>query len=290
MQQRQVPSDRDTSSGTWVGRTPLLFLLLVPVFSLPFYFLDRRALLPEGMPFISVTSLMVFVPLILALAFTYKESGWPEVRRLLARAFDVHKIRPLLWLVPALLLLPTALYLAYLCSRLLGNELGDPTPLWENAGTTLAFFVLMLIPLAIAEELAWMGYAADPLQERWGTLAASSLIGLTWAMWHWLPWYRSFGSIEWVVWMTVLDLMLRALTFWLYNNTRGSVFVTVIFHASFNVAYQIFPDEGRTYDPFSTVLVIGIVTLIVMAIWGPKTLAGDRFSIAGRSDAGRTHV
>ena len=78
------------------------------------------------MPFISVTSLMVFVPLILALAFTYKEGGWPEVRSLLARAFDVHKIRPLLWLVPAFLLLPVALYLAYLCSRLMGNDLGDP--------------------------------------------------------------------------------------------------------------------------------------------------------------------
>jgi membrane protease YdiL (CAAX protease family) len=255
-------------------RTPLLFLLLVPVFSLPFYSLDRRSLLPAGMPFIAVTALMVFVPMIIALAFTYKERGWSGVRSVLASAVDARRVQPLFWLVPALLLLPTALYLAYLVSRLLGNDLGAPTPVWENAGTALAIFVLLLIPLAIAEEVGWMGYAADPLRERWGTLGASVIIGIVWAAWHWVPWYRSFGSFEWVFWQTVLDVLLRLLTFWLYNNTRGSIFIAAVFHASFNVGYGIFPDEGRSYDPFATVLVVGALTLLVLAIRGQRTFAG----------------
>jgi hypothetical protein len=173
MPQQQMPSRHDSASSaaTSAARTPLLFLALVTVVSIPFYFLERRALLPEGMPFIAVTSLMVFVPSLLALTFTFKESGWRGVRALLARAVDIHKIRPVVWLLPALFLLPVALYLAYHVSRLLGNDLGPATPLWMDAGRILVFFVLLLIPFAIAEELGWMGYAADPLQERWGTLA-----------------------------------------------------------------------------------------------------------------------
>lgn len=285
MPQSDAPQSCESSAsgGSGAIRTPLLFLAVVPVFSLPFYFLNGRALLPDGRPVIPVTSLMVFVPMALALTFTFKECGFGEVRRLLARAFDMHKVKPFLWLLPAFLLLPLALYVAHLLSRMLGNNLGQPTALWADAGSTLLSFVLILIPLAIAEELGWMGYAADPLQERYGALGASALIGITWAVWHWPPWYQSYGSVGWVFWQTILDVLLRALTFWLYNNTRGSVFVAVIFHATFNVAYRIFPDQGRTYDPFAAVLVIGAATLIVISVWGPKTLANYRFSTPGHT-------
>jgi len=87
----RIPADANA------GKTPLLFLALVLIFSVPFYFLEQRSLLPEGMPFIAVTALMVFVPMSLALAFTFKEGNLRSVRSLLARAVDVHKVKPLLW-------------------------------------------------------------------------------------------------------------------------------------------------------------------------------------------------
>jgi membrane protease YdiL (CAAX protease family) len=265
------------------GKTPLLFLLLVPVFSLPFYFLERRALLPEGMPFIGVTSLMVFVPAVLAFSFTFKDGGWPAVKDLLARTFDVRRIRTVAWLLPAVLLLPVVVYLAYFLSRMLGNDLGEPTALWVRAWPTLVFFLLVLIPLAIAEEVGWVGYAGEPLQQRWGVLGASVIIGVAWAAWHWLPWYRNFGSIGFLFWMTVLDVLLRLLIFWLYNNTRQSIFITAVFHASFNVAYRIFPNEGGAFDPFATVLVLAACALVVLWVWGPRTLASYRFSATTRA-------
>jgi membrane protease YdiL (CAAX protease family) len=283
MQAKAVEGARSAASEPSAGRTPLLFLLLIPVFSLPFYFLERRALLPVGMPFIAVTSLMVFVPAVLAFAFTYKEGGWRAVKDLLARAFDLRRIRPVFWLVPALLLLPVAVHVAYFVSRLLGNDLGELTPLWVDAGPKLLFFVLLLIPFGIAEEVGWVGYAGDPLQQRWGVLGASAIIGLAWAVWHWLPWYRNFGSIGMVFWMTAMDVLLRVLIFWLYNNTRNSIFIAAVFHASFNVAYRAFPDEGRTFDPFAMFLVLAVFTLLVMWIWGPRNLASYRFSATTRA-------
>lgn len=274
--------ERGVSRADYARRTPLLFLLLIPVFSVPFYFLEPRSLLPPAMPFIPATALMVLVPMVLALAFTYKEGGSGASRALLARAFDVHKLRPWFWLFPALFLLPVALCIAYYVSRMLGNDLDPFMSLRANAGTTLFVFGAVLIPLAMAEELGWMGYAADPLQERLGALGASVIIGLVWAAWHWYPWYKTFGSLEWVLWQTLVDVLLRALAFWMYNNTRRSVFVTVVFHASFNVAYRIFPNEGQTYDPFATALVLAAVTAIVVMLWGPKDLASYRSPLAAR--------
>jgi hypothetical protein len=55
-----------------------------------------------------------------------------------------------------------------------------------------------------------------------------------------------------------------------------------VFHASFNVAYRIYPNEGQTYDPFATVLVLGAVTAIVVMLWGPKDLASYRLPVAAR--------
>jgi len=155
---------------------------------------------------------------------------------------------------------------------MLGDTVGEPTALWRDTGSTLFYFALILFPFAVAEELGWMGYAADPLQERFGTRGATVIIGMVWAIWHWVPWYRTHG-FEWVFWQTLLDVLLRALTFWLYNNTRRSVFVASVFHATFNLGYRIFPGDGEQYDPFTTVIIVGLITLVVMAIWGPKTLA-----------------
>ncbi|HEX7114534.1 MAG TPA: CPBP family intramembrane glutamic endopeptidase [Steroidobacter sp.] len=285
MQYQPVPSRPEKAApGGTVPRTPLLFLLLVPIFSIPFYFLDRHPLLPEGMLFVSVTSLMVFVPLVLALTFTFKESGWHGVRSHLARALDVHKIKPMLWLLPALVLLPVALYLSFLLSRLLGNVEGEATPLWETPGTTLALFAVLVI-FAIAEELGWMGYAADPLQERWGTLRASLIITASWAVWHWVPWFRAHDSIGWVFSMTVVTILLRFLMFWLYNNNRGCVFLTVIFHASFNVGYRLFPNQGQAYDATATALVLGVITIVILSIWRPAKWQVRAVPVA---DAGRS--
>lgn len=277
MQQTHSPAAHDggpvrVNAATGSG-TPLLFLILVLIFSLPFYLIAPRRLFPQSSLSTSVGALMVLVPLTVAIALTYKESGWTGVRRLVARAFDIHKVRPALWFLPALLLLPIALWLAYFVSRMLGHELGAMTPLWESPGSTLLFFVVVLIPFAIAEELGWMAYAADPLKARWGTGWAILIISVVWAAWHWYPWYRIHGTIEWVVWQSLVTVMLRALMFWMYNCTGGAVCLAVIFHATFNISYRLFPDQGAQYDALATTLVLGVVTALVMAVWGRRVLA-----------------
>jgi membrane protease YdiL (CAAX protease family) len=43
----------------------------------------------------------------------------------------------------------------------------------------VAFFIA-----AAGEELGYMGYAVDPMQERWNALTTGVIMGLVWAIWH----------------------------------------------------------------------------------------------------------
>ena len=109
-----------------------------------------------------------------------------------------------------LIILPT-----YLLTLLVGVILG---PLWEEPG--------------------WRGFALPRLQEQFGPIMGTLILGTLWALWH-LPGY--FGG-----WMTagILPLFLSSLAFsivatWIYNNTRGSILLMILLHSSSNAAISI---------------------------------------------------
>ena len=58
----------------------------------------------------------------------------------------------------------------------------------EDAGNPwlliLPYFFFILILGGGMEEFGWRGYAQQPLQENYGTIKASLLIGVVWGFWH----------------------------------------------------------------------------------------------------------
>jgi hypothetical protein len=58
---------------------------------------------------------------------------------------------------------------------------------------------------------------------------------------------------------------------WIYNNAGKSVFVTVLFHAMYNVSTLLF-----AYDPFIVTPILIVIALAVAILWGPKTLTDYR--------------
>lgn len=63
---------------------------------------------------------------------------------------------------------------------LLGGEVPDWNTYFGRIKTTSDFFyliVFMLLGEPLAEELGWRGYILEPLQEKWGKLRASLIIG-----------------------------------------------------------------------------------------------------------------
>ena len=132
----------------------------------------------------------------------------------------------------------------------------------------------------IAEEFGWRGFAQPRLQEKLGALPASLLIGVVWSLWH-LPFFLFAGGASVVgnlpfpafVLLTTAWAVLFA---WVYNNSGGSVVLTILYHAAVNTTLGtlgLLQPAGAGLRPLVFALlfswaVIGVVTVV----FGPARL------------------
>jgi uncharacterized protein len=263
--------DRDTCGGLVNAcasskRSPLRFFLSVFALSVPIWLVE-----PQDWP---VTA-SVGVPFIAALILVYREEGFAGTRRLLRRVFDHERIEPKTWYVPTIFLLPAIFLLTYGVTCLMGLQLPDEpyVPVLLIPLLLVLFFVL-----AVGEEVGWTGYVTDPMQERWGALTTSIILGSVGAGWHIVPLIQMGRAPAWIAWWTLGTVALRTLTVWLYNNTGRSLFAAIVFHATFNVSFAVFPNYGSYWDPAVAGAITAIAALIVTFLWGPKTLARYRYA------------
>jgi membrane protease YdiL (CAAX protease family) len=152
-------------------------------------------------------------------------------------------------------------------------QYGQP---WQAWGP---IFVQVLLLNALAEEYGWRGYALGRMFSRMpgraGALAASLVLGALWGLWH-LPLHMIEGTAQSAipVYQFVLQQMVLAVYYtWLFNHTRGSVLVAILFHAFANVVGAAVPtwatSEGR-WIGFAVQLAFAAA---IVAIWGPRHLS-----------------
>ena len=254
-------------------RSPLRFFALVFALSVPIWLIE-----PRDWP---ITA-SVGTPLIAALILVYREDGQAGTSRLLSRVFDQKRIKPKIWYVPTIFLLPAIYLLTYGVARLTGLPL--PDKLYVPLLMTPLLFVLFFV-LAVGEEVGWTGYVTDPMQERWSALTTSIILGSVGAAWHFVPLIQMGRTSTWIALWILGAVALRTLTVWLYNNTGRSLFAVVVFHATFNVGFAVFPNQGSHWDPAVAGAITTIAAAIVTFLWGPKTLA--RYRHAGPDDPSR---
>jgi membrane protease YdiL (CAAX protease family) len=147
------------------------------------------------------------------------------------------------------------------------------------------FIPLLMIPLlfalffilAIGEEVGWMGYAVDPVQDRWSALTTSIVLGLVTAIWHFVPLIQMGRTSTWIAWWSLSAVSIRLLTVWLYNNTGRSLFAAIVFHAMANLSFALYPNYGSHWDPAVAGAITAIAAVIVMFLWGSRTLAQYRY-------------
>jgi CAAX protease family protein len=253
------------------SRSPLRFFLLVFALSLPFWLAGTLTSF-QLLPSLPVSALMFLCPATAAAIFVYRENKSAGVKAWLQRAFDFKRVKAKIWYVPIILLMPCIMVLSYGAIRLTGVPL--PAPQF-SVGTMLALFVVFFIG-ALGEELGWSGYALDPLQEHFGALGGALLLGVVWAVWHYVALLEVPRSPVFIAWWSLGTVADRVIIVWLYNNTGKSVFGAALFHTMINLTWQVFPINGAYYDPRVTGLITAIVAVGVVIVWGPRTLA--RFS------------
>ncbi len=254
------------------NRSPLVFFLLVFTLTIPFWLLSTMVKiegLPDNLPITDVGA--TFVPLIAAAILIYRKEKFAGVVKLLKRIFDYRRIRNKAWYIPVIFLMPILYFLTYWVMRLFGI----PLPAEWSFPLLAPLLFLAFFVAAAGEELGYMGYAIDPMQERWGALGASLIMGSIWAIWHFPSMVQIGQSPVLMAWGVLATVGFRILYVWLYNNTNKCVFAVIFFHAMSNTGRSLFPG-GRSYFELSDAAVgysiIAITAVIVTFLWGAKTL------------------
>ena len=250
----------------------ILFFALVFVFSIPFWLLGGITDL-QLMPGLSVSALAGFAPVIAALVLVHRDKKSAGMLAPLKRSFDFKRIKSKRWFVPVLLLMPAVSLAVYGLMRWM--EIPLPAAQFHLFSALLMFIAFFVGGLG--EELGWTGYALDPMQARWGALGASLLLGLVGILWHLTPLLLIGRSPTWIAWWCMYALTVRIFIVWLYNNTGKSVFAAALFHATVNLAYMLYPVYGSHFDMRLASLVMAGAALLVIVVWGPKTLAGRAY-------------
>jgi len=152
----------------------------------------------------------------------------------------------------------------------------------RDLGTVLGFGIIVGLVAGFFEELGWTGFAIPKLQTRYSALATGLMVGVVWGIWHFLPdfWGRvgSFGAfyvLNYVVFVIGV-VAYRILIIWVYNNSRGSLLLAVLMHASFSGSQAIFipalsvADWVLVQGVFAAVL--WLVVAVVVAMRGKRLL------------------
>jgi uncharacterized protein len=178
----------------------------------------------------------------------------------------------------AALLLPVAVYVVAVSLNIL---LGASASTAEQFGSWYLIFPLfaysLLFPLsgAFGEELGWRGYALPRVQARLWALSAALIIGVIQTAWH-LPLFvidRSTPPVPLIAGYMGLGILAT----WVFNNTRGSVLMTMLLHASFNTNAGFFGEmfAGADLVRMSWLLAAGwfVAAIVVVIVAGPKHLS-----------------
>jgi membrane protease YdiL (CAAX protease family) len=140
-------------------------------------------------------------------------------------------------------------------------------------------FVFVLIFFGggpLGEEIGWRGFALPHMQSRHGALRATLVLGVLWTFWHLEDFLTASqgggpgtGLTAFTYHLPIFFVMVMELAIimtWVFNHTRGSIFIAILLHAS----YDAF---GSTVQPlFSAPLVSKTNLLFLIGFAVPALL------------------
>jgi membrane protease YdiL (CAAX protease family) len=137
-----------------------------------------------------------------------------------------------------------------------------------------SFVLVTILGGPLFEEPGWRGFALPRLQPLHGPLVGTLILGLLWALWH-LPeflvpsWAESSGGSGFldIVKFVVIAITFAIVTTWVFNNTRGSVFMAILVHASIDTFSLPLGVLFSPSDLANSILVsFGLLALVLIAL------------------------
>jgi CAAX protease family protein len=217
---------------------------------------------------------MGWMPGIAAVIVTGATSGKAGVRSLLGRIL-IWRVGFKWYLFP--IFGSAALWIGALALDPLLGGAGVQLPAFSMELLVAATITLVLIFLINSEEIAWRGFAMPRLQAHHSALAASLFLGVFEGLFH-LPYFFRSSSDQAAAGLPVfmIGTLAGAVIFtWLFNNTRGSVLLVMLFHTFINMWIEVFPapaaDQAIAQWCFNALLVI--LAVVLVAVFGAARLS-----------------
>lgn len=180
------------------------------------------------------------------------------------------------WYLVVFLTFPALIGGSVLLAALMGAPFTATEPMLQPVMIPIGFVVILLTGGPLQEEFGWRGTLLDPMQERFGALGASLVVGTIWALWHIPLFYfpnEAAPFYDRPFWgLFVTSVMISVLFTWIWNHTRGSVAAMLLFHTMFNLSHWIFPVLDS--DLAALILFAGQLALVAAVIiaFGPARL------------------
>ena len=209
-----------------------------------------------------VRLLGVLMPGISAIVLTASVEGGKSLGAMLRRLF-IGNVGIRYWLA-AVLLYPALLGVTALVYAWVGATppIGMPQP----TASGLVSNIVILLVAAAGEEVGWRGLALPSLQRKRSPLVSSLILGLLWATWQLPFWMLQDTYASYRLWYLALNYLyvvpLTLFITWLFNRTRSSILMAVVFSFAFNIVnVALLP---VTVVPLSYGFFIALQALIVL--------------------------
>jgi uncharacterized protein len=203
--------------------------------------------------------IFLFSPALAALITAALTNGITGVKEVLGR-YLLWKFH-IKWYLLAFLLLPAI----FLTAGIISFRSNLPS-LWIGSSWyfLIASFAFLMI-INSGEEIGWRGFALSRLQSVIkNPLVASIVLGVIWGLWH-LPLYldpkqSGFPLILFLLFIIGISIIYTVL----FNNTRGSLLMAVILHASTDIAPRFMKIANFTPVSWSIIVAFTWISAIIM--------------------------
>jgi membrane protease YdiL (CAAX protease family) len=212
-----------------------------------------------------------YSPTVAAVMMTRILEGKPGVKKLWAK-FLVWRVGFRWWLA-TILLVPIVTLAAMGIYALQGGTLGSFDP---SQWYMVLLGPIFALPFFLGEELGWRGYALPRLQKKYSALWSSVIVGVLWTFWHTPAFWASEGTsisgqpvtLFAVGWYLIFTIGLSILHTFIYNNTKGSVLLAVLFHGVYTGSsiFPLFPDIYISTTALNQILKLAVIPIWIMAV------------------------
>jgi len=188
---------------------------------------------------------------------------------------------------------PGILYLIGLGVHLLFGGKAPPFIMIREELNLIPLYLVMVVLMPwngpVGEEFGWRGYALPKLQNKYGSLIASLIIGTIWGIWHLPDFFAPLGVISALVAALGMGFLIpytlgtianTVFMTWLYNKSKASALIAgIVWHAAIDFWAPILLSDSSlvaaregTHLPtvaqnlYLTVLAVQVVVALVLVV------------------------